>query len=60
MPHKSSLAAIESKNRNNALLAEVERTLHPLFPLSVDVRFRAQCRPQNAGVQIGAWAKVPM
>lgn len=34
-------AAIETTNKNNALLAEVQRTLHPLFPLSVDVRFRA-------------------
>ena len=34
-------AAIESTKRNNELLAEVERTLRPLFPLSVDVGFRA-------------------
>jgi hypothetical protein len=38
---QKQLAAIEATNRNNALLAEVQRTLHPLFPLRIDVRFLA-------------------
>jgi hypothetical protein len=33
--------AFEAIDRNNALLAEVQRTLHPLFPLNVNVDFRA-------------------
>jgi hypothetical protein len=38
---QKQLAAIEATNRNNALLTEVQRTLHPLFPLRIDVRFLA-------------------
>lgn len=34
-------AAREAMERNNAVLAEVQRTLHPLFPLSINVRWRA-------------------
>jgi len=40
-------AAENATNRNNALLAEVQRSLHPLFPLSVDVRFRAPLRSEQ-------------
>lgn len=34
-------SAQEALKRNNELLAEVQRTLHPLFPLYVDVAFTA-------------------
>ena len=33
--------ALDATRRNNELLAEVQRTLHPLYPLGVNLRWRA-------------------